>query len=237
MYRFALVDDDPVFLSEISGYLKKYSEEFNVSLSVDTFENGVRFLESGTLTYDIVLLDIAMPEKDGMEVARIIREKDENITIIFITTIAQQAINGYEVGAKDFIIKPVDYDRFSLRLSRILKHVVAGSKEFAIHTQDGVTKLSLSDIYYVESNQHFSTFHTKKGDLTMRIALKDVEKELSSAQFARCNNSFLVNLKFVTKIKANDVYIDDKYILWMTRGKKDEFMKAFTLFQGGSAFE
>ena len=128
MYRFALVDDDPVFLSEISGYLKKYSEEFNVSLSVDTFENWVKFLESGTLTYDIVLLDIAMPEKDGMEVARTIREKDENITIIFITTIAQQAINGYEVGAKDFIIKPVDYDRFSLRLTRILKHVVAGSK-------------------------------------------------------------------------------------------------------------
>ncbi len=237
MYRFALVDDDPVFLSEISGYLKKYSEEFNVSLSVDTFESGVRFLESGTLSYDIVLLDIAMPEKDGMEVARILREKDDNITIIFITTIAQQAINGYEVGARDFIIKPVDYDRFSLRLSRILKHVVAGSKEFVISTQDGVTNLSLSDIYYVESNQHFSTFHTKKGDLTMRIALKDVEKELSSSQFARCNNSFLVNLKYVSKIKANEVYIGDKYVLWMTRGKKEEFMKSFTLFQGGSAFE
>ncbi len=129
-----LVEDDPNFGSVLKNYLEL--NEYTVSLSTDGFAGYERFI---TGKYDICILDVMMPKKDGFTLAKEIREKDQHVPIIFLTakTMKEDMLAGFQSGADDYITKPFDSEVLLYKLKAIIKRSVDKShdtsqKEFNI---------------------------------------------------------------------------------------------------------
>ena len=95
-------------------YIEQYAKEKNRDIRTETFCDGSQLLEHYHSQYDIILLDIEMSELSGMDTAREIRKTNQDVVLVFITNMAQYAINGYEVGALDYVLKPLNYYTFSV---------------------------------------------------------------------------------------------------------------------------
>lgn len=140
MIQIAIADDDAVFLAKIEKYVRKYQEENNTDIQLTTFSDAKELIEGYHPVYDIVILDIEMPGMNGMEAAEKIRQTDENVVLMFITNMIQYAIRGYSVGALDFVMKPVNYYTFSLKLTRAIGRIQKNGKEILLKLQDSVKK-------------------------------------------------------------------------------------------------
>ncbi len=234
MIRVAVVDDEQGALERMSACLKRYSEENGVEFNVSCFSSSVDFLEKYNAGYDIVFMDIQLPDYDGIEVMRKLRKSDKSTILIYVTNMANLAIRCYEVDALDFIVKPVEYFSFSIKMNRALRRLECTREaEVRVKTDDGFVKLFTSSIRYVEVFGHVVVYHTDAGDFNTRGTLKDIEKSLKENGFARCNNCFLVNLRYVVRMVGNELFLrDEKQGIAISRTKKKEFMKALDDFIG-----
>lgn len=116
--RIALVEDDSRHVQKITAYLERYRTEKGLAMTVRVFPDGEDIAENYKPEYDLILLDIQMRFMDGMTAARRIREKDREVILIFLTSIAGYAIQGYEVEALDYILKPVSCDVLDFAVRR-----------------------------------------------------------------------------------------------------------------------
>lgn len=235
MYRIAVVDDDREFSAKLREYLEQYAKENDETFEIEVFYDGAEILKDYTPRYELILLDIEMPVVDGMEAAQKIREMDESVVLMFITNMAQYAIHGYSVGALDFVMKPISYYPFSMKIKRALKRVQ--KKEIPtilLTTSDGVKRLKVSQIYYVEIQGHMLHYYTEEGEFVMRGTLSSVEKMLPSSLFVKCNHWYLVNLMHVTEVRKNTTVVGN-FELEVSRRNRAGFLKALAEHMGGNA--
>lgn len=235
MYRIAVVDDDREFSAKLREYLEQYAKENDETFEIEVFYDGAEILKDYTPRYELILLDIEMPAVNGMEAAQKIREMDESVVLMFITNMAQYAIHGYSVGALDFVMKPISYYPFSMKIKRALKRV--RKKEIPtilLTTSDGVKRLKVSQIYYVEIQGHMLHYYTEEGEFVMRGTLSSVEKMLPSSLFVKCNHWYLVNLMHVTEVRKNTTVVGN-FELEVSRRNRAGFLKALAEHMGGNA--
>lgn len=233
MIRIAIAEDEPQCARLLQEYLQTFEQEYHQELEVTAFPNGAALLEDYRCQYDLLLLDIEMPQMDGMSTAQRIRRRDPDVVILFITNMAQYAIRGYEVDAVDYILKPVSYFSFSQRLNRAISRIKSRSKHFLVlSVKGGTKKLDVDTLYYVESQGHNLIFHTADGNFTVTGALRDLEEKLSCCHFLRCNKGYLVALQHVDGIQNGCAIIHGEHLL-ISRARKNEFMEALTNFMSG----
>lgn len=228
MLRVAIVDDEVEVRETLTSMLDRFSEEHSVELSVNAYTDGRSFIESGA-TEDIVLLDIEMGEVNGMDAARILRRSGVTSEIIFVTNMAQYAIHGYEVGAIDFVVKPVRYTSFALKLRRAIEAASRKkSSRISVETRDGLRYVDTSDIVYVEVTGHKLIYHTTKRSFESWGTMRSTCEMLESFGFALCNACYLVNLSRVVAVSQDMVTVEGGDELKMSRGRKKGFMDALT---------
>ena len=169
---------------------------------------------------------------NGMTTARHIREVDSDVMILFITNMAQYAIHGYEVDAMDYILKPIQYFPFSKRLERALGRLKKQEKRYLIiPVKGGTKKIEIHDIFYVESQRHNITVHTKTEAFTFPATMREMEEKLLEYHFFRCNKGYLVSLNHVDSIVDGCAVVNGAHLL-ISRGRKNEFMEALAEFMG-----
>lgn len=234
MYRIAVVEDEQQYRDEVCQYIEQYATEHQLNFDVTTYTDGQEIVDDAQKHYDIIFFDIEMTLLNGMDAAKVIRERDANVVMVFITNMAQYAIEGYEVGALDFVLKPIDYYGFSFRLARALGRVQKkqGNLEFAINTPGGIKKLNSNDIYYIEIENRFLVYHTAEGDFSQRGTLQSAEEMFQDYHFVKCNHWYLVNLKYVTEIEENIVHVAGSR-LEISRRNRAHFLKEVTEYIGG----
>ncbi len=235
MLRVALIEDEPQAKDVMNAHLERYSREKNVPCQLVWFGNGLEFLAAYNKNFDVVLLDIKLPDINGMETARKLRAIDPDVALVFVTNMAQFAIKGYEVDAADFMVKPVSYYDFAMKFEHVLKHIdFDGDVKIKLMNKGEVKYLSARDVRYVEVIRHSLIFHTGVGGgYETRGTLKKLEEELTpAAGFVRCNNYCLVNLRYVTGITGYELYIssgvaaNERETLMISHPRKKGFVTA-----------
>lgn len=224
--RIAIVEDEKKYIDQLTEFVKRFGAEKGCAVGARVFQDGEDITESYRPEFDIILMDIQMRFMDGMTAARLIRERDSQVIIIFITSMAGYAIAGYEVRAFDYILKPVTYDMFSQKLARAAEHIrPADTHYIVLSDKDGQIKLDAANVLYVESSGHQMVYHTGSGVYSVRGRLDDLEKELIPAGFFRINRGYLVNLYHVTAIRDKCCVVAGDN-LSISRSRKAELMDA-----------
>lgn len=232
MINVAVVEDDKAYAEILEKYIAAYADETRENLRSKVFADGMEFVEENRHEFDIVFMDVEMPNLDGITAARKLRENDNCAVIIFVTNMAQYALSGYDVDALGYMIKPVSYFNFKQKLDRALaiakKHKHG---DLLIPVDDGFRRIDVNEITYVEVIRHAVFYHTEKEAYKVYASLKNVEKALREFGFARCNRFYLVNLRYVTAVRGNAVTVGGTE-LQISRSQKNDFVRCLAEYMG-----
>lgn len=235
--RIAIIEDDPTYAQQIAEYVTRFGREEGMETAITRFADGSELLNQYDYQWDLLLMDIDMPHLDGMFTARCIREQDPDVLIIFITNLAQYAIQGYEVDALDYVLKPITYYGLAMKLRKAVRLNRRNEEKALILMQDRESqRVPVSRIQYIEVYNHRLCYHTTDSDIVMTGArsLSSLEKELAPYGFVRCHNCYLVNLHYVDAVLGNEVRVAGKELM-MSRGRRKEFMQAMLQYMKGDA--
>lgn len=224
MVRIAIVEDDKNYVEVLKKYILRYEAESGRKFQTLVFEDGEDIVTNYSADYDIILMDIEMQFMDGMTSAEEIRKIDSEVVIIFITNMPQYAMKGYAVEALDYVLKPINYFAFSQRLDRAIGRMKHRKKKYlSISWRNGIKKLDISQIYYIEVQNHYLIYHTVEGEFSARGTMKELEDNLEKEGFFRCNKCYLINLEYVEGFRDGDVLVGSHEVQ-VSRARKKELL-------------
>ncbi|MFI3171622.1 MAG: LytTR family DNA-binding domain-containing protein [Eubacteriales bacterium] len=204
--RIAICDDDIKELAIISTMVEQFKEVHCPTLIYEVF-NSPKSLLSKVINqeFDILLLDIVMPNMTGIELAQVIRTFDKNLPIIFLTTSPEFAIASYRVHAKDYLLKPIDQHLF---FDVLLNHINTSEAFLFVKTNDSVMQLPFCDIVHLEVVTRKIQISLVNGSiLSASGTLAEYEgRLLSYSQFYKPHRSYIVHLQHVIKLDKDGIH-------------------------------
>lgn len=232
--NIAIVEDEKEVANEIMSMLSRYAKINDTDIACEYYPEAVSFLEKYKFGYDVVLLDIELPGMNGMKAAERLRKRDGEVIIIFVTNMAQYAVKGYSVDAFDFIVKPVVFNHLCQVLDRAKKSIGLNrdTPKIYVRKQDETVAVNIKEISYIEIINHTLYYHVGNEELTATGKMSAIENMLAKYGFARCNNGYLVNLRFVQSVKGYTVNVNGTS-LPVSQSKRKSFMEELTKFMNG----
>nr|WP_325296145.1 LytTR family DNA-binding domain-containing protein [uncultured Oscillibacter sp.] len=208
MIKFAICDDEPLMAQELAGHLADYMKENLITAySVSSFSDG-RALLDAIDRFDVIFLDIQMEQPDGMETAKLLRRRGDHSLLVFVTVLKELVFDAFQVEAYDYLLKPLDRDRFKQTMDRVLRSLDRKTAEdIVIQRGTGCEVVLLSDIVYCEVLGRKIYLHKHDGTVSDYYdKLEDLERRVDG-RFFKCHRSFLVNLDYVRGCQDGQVLL------------------------------
>ena len=226
MIKFAICDDEPQMAREIADQLAGYMKETDCDYSVDCFSSGHALLKSSD-EFDVIFLDIQMERPDGMETAALLRRRESRSLLIFVTVLKDRVFDVFPLEAFDYLLKPLDRDRFRRTMDRALRWLQQDvAKSLVIQRGSDCQVVSLSDIVYCEVLGRKIFIHKKDGIvLDYYDRLEDLEQRVDS-RFFKCHRSYLVNLDHVGGCQDGQVLLSQGERIPVSRLRERELTQA-----------
>lgn len=227
--RIAILDDEVSEQERTIDLLRRFASLHKLDIEYFVEGDPNKFLDHDLSSFDLALIDIIMPfDINGFEVSKKVREKNEKIAIMFLTKTLNYAINGYEVKAFDYMLKPLAFEDFSLKMSMFLKTLQAkGDKVHAFKSKGSIIKLAEKDIVFIDVYEHYLNIHTENKVYISRGNIKDISKQLSNL-FSRCSNYCIVNFLYVDEVQKDDVLLKGGELQKITGKYKKQFLRDFS---------
>lgn len=235
MYRVLIIEDTPSEADTLISCLRRYEKEKGSSFTIDRLSSALEFME-GEHRADLVLMDIDLPGITGMEAAEHLRSYDTETPLIFVTNLAQYAVHGYAVDALDFIVKPVAYDDFALRMDRALRAMERNRKTtITLQTSDGLRIVPLASIEYVDILRHDLFYHLAggAGALKRRGSIRQAAEQLGP-EFVKVSSSCLANMGHIKLVRQESIVMSSNIELFFSRGCRKTALESIAAFIGRS---
>lgn len=227
MIKLAFCDDDLSILEELSVLIDQYRVERNQEMEYAAFQSPLELLaeiEKG-MRLDVLFLDVVMPGENGIEVAKEIRQYDNNVKIIFLTSSAEFAVQSYTVGAYFYQLKPIWEESFY----RLMDSVIVECKKeqqfsLIMRCKTGITRIELNKLEYCEVIGRTLLFHMDNGNVLERVGSLDelCSQLIQFDHFMRPHRSYLINMEYIQNISSKMITLTSLAQIPIPHGKYSE---------------
>ena len=231
--NIAIIEDSGQELSLLERCLQSYLSSRQVYRVIDTYTSGEAFLENWpSKSYDLVFLDILMEGISGIEVARKIRETDSEYLLIFISSSKEYALQGFEVRAFDYLLKPLSEERFQKTMDLCQNELAKHIRYIEVKESRTLVKIPLNEIIYTDYYNHYIQIHTA-ARLIRSYQQFDVFSPLLLCypQFLCCYRNCIVNMDHVDSVDKHDFVMENGERVPITRGNRNSIYQQYADYQ------
>lgn len=223
MLQIAVCDDEVIECCNMARKIKDILEERKIPCIIRQFRSGGELLQA-LESFDIVFLDIIMEGLDGMETARLFREKASDKILVFVSSSKEYVFEAYDVEAFQYLLKPVEDRKLKSVLEKALLKTESRSGEFIIVSKERQKqKVFLDDIYYFEIKGRIVDVHGPDGVFAYYGQIGELENRLGEKGFFRCHKSYLVNLKYVDGYNRQEAILENGERIVIAKRRYDRF--------------
>lgn len=221
--KIAVVDDEKVIREQICARIEK---QIPGNCPV-VYASGDGLLASGE-RFDIVFLDIQMDGRNGIETARCLRKRQEDVVLIFITGIREYVFDALDLYAFQYLIKPVDGKKLAEVLERAVKEVQKKKEQRVLFIKTRNLTLSQTDILYIESKAKKVEIHVAGARESIEIyaSMEELLRELGE-EFYRCHRAYIINMAYVAEYSSDSILLTNGDKVYLAKKKYGEFVKAY----------
>jgi len=225
------IDDEPLAVSKIAGYIQKIPFLELMAECRNAFE-AMEVMSKNDI--QLLFIDINMPDISGMEFVKSLRVKPY---IIFTTAYSEFAVEGFEVEAVDYLLKPISFTNLLKAANKVktlvdlkMENQKKVNEETANHlfvkSAYKLIRIEFSNIKYIESQHEYIKIHLLSNDsVTTKMSLKSIEELLPSAQFMKVHRSYIININEVSIIERNNIVFENKIYIPISDQYKESFQK------------
>ena len=238
--RVAVCEDYQDDRLTLCACVKKYFSQGGYVGEVCAFDSGASLLSGfAPHFFDIIFLDIYMPGLSGIETAQKIRTIDRDCRIIFVTSSMDHCLDGFNVWASGYVIKPIAQGKINDALHMCRDKLQYSSRTIEIAAgREGTVTMTFDNILYVEVYGRYCMFHLSTGKLfEVRVKFDEVEHLLGGSPFLRCNKSYIVNMSHIDRISADDFQMKNGDLVPIRKNRKGDVTIAYARFLTGQPNE
>lgn len=232
MITIAILDDEKIFLEKEKAITEKYFSQKVLECRIDTFQNAdwlVMGLEEEQ--YDIYILDVELPKKSGLEVAREIRSHYPDPVIIFVTNFIDYAVEAYEVNTYRYIPKEIMEEKLESAYDTLIPKILAREeKYYVVEKRTIMSKILYEDILYLKKDKRYTVLTYRGGEVRIRKSMADVFQELNSPEFLIIEKGCIVNIRHVMGLKGCMMRMRDGTLLSVGEPRACEVRKVISRY-------
>jgi len=210
MTVIGICDGEQTVRSLLADYVARYHSETGAEIQLLSYSTGEKLLKNYLLNIDLIFLEIPLRKVNGLKIAEYIKQYDKRVRIVFLTTVLSYVLEAYEVGASNYLLKPLSYEKFCKELNRTFEEKTdGGCGHFLEQNRQGLYKIYFHDIRYIETAGKSTLIHTKKEDIPSTRQMKQFEQLFADTLLVRCHAGFIVNLRYFQKLEGTMLVLID----------------------------
>lgn len=231
MIKIAICDDNRYERKNLISILKKIALSNNIEIDIEEFEKGHSLIDAyikDLPKYNIIFLDILLGDINGLKVAKVIREKDILAKVILLSSSKEYILDGYDVAAMSYLIKPATEEKIEKNLLRAIKESNINSIDSYEANKSGKTIIfDLKDIFYFEARLGKVILHKKDSTFEFYEKINSIDKKLNKKGFERCHRSYIINISKIKEFKNTEVILANEESIPIGRKYKGNIKEAF----------
>lgn len=229
--NIAICDDDRSEINLLIELINSYCVSKELECFIESYSNGDDLLEkSSCFLFDILFLDIYMEGKSGIETARIIRETNKKTLIVFTTSSAEHALDGFEVQAIHYLLKPLTPASVEEALNRCFQYLDRCDKFIQVTCERVLVRICLKELIYAETFSNLIILHTNKQCYKTYMSLSELFDTINDESFLRCHRSYIVNMNYIDRIENGNFVLNDSQIIPIRRQDRQLMRQQYTKY-------
>lgn len=233
MIVIGICDGEQAVRSLLASFVERYSAQTGEEIRLLSYSTGEKLLKNYLLDLDLIFLEIPLNKVNGLRIAQHIRQMDRQVRVVFLTTVLSYVLEAYDVGASNYLLKPLGYDKFCKELNRAREEKRgADGGCFIEHSRQGLYKVYHREIRYIETSGKSTLIHTAAQDIPSTRQMKQFEQMFMGTALVRCHAAYIVNLHWFRKLEGSTLVLTDGTRLAVSRNRRPELLRQIQQIYG-----
>lgn len=224
LMRILICDDEVEYLNELKIHVEEYMKNHFIRYEIEATTYPKTIFENDN-SYDLVFLDIQMPEIDGFNMARELKNRNGKVVIFFVTLFNEYQDDAMDLQVFRFFEKPFDVRRLYSSLDKAMEYIDGAYIDTFIYNNKEHKRILVDDIVYIKRENRKNYLYTKDNEFIIRESIEDWNGKLPNTFFYLVHKSFLVNLHYVTKYNYTELYLNETIRIPIAPRKQSLFHK------------